>query len=313
MTTLDRRSFIKRSALLTAAVATAARVLPTSADGSPAAASRPVTEHPFFADVRNMPEVIAHRGGNGQWPGETMRAFREAAKLKVDVLEMDVFLSADGELMLMHDHEVEVTTEGEGKINKLHSDHLQRLNAGHKWSPDGESRPFKDVDVSSSKFSDLRVPRLEEVFTEFPTARMVVEMKKANKSPAVALSAMIRKYDMKNRVLVASFVGNFMTEFRRLSPEVATSFSLSKRDVKNLISGKKISDDDSTDPRAIQLPYRLITEEVVRRAHDRNIKVHAWTVNELDKMYLMWNRGVDGIITDYPGPLLVLLGRSRSA
>lgn len=311
MTTFDRRSFIKRSALLTATAAAAARLIHTPALGSPAVASRRAVEHPFFTGVLNTPEVIAHRGGNGQWPGETMRALREASKLKADVLEMDVFLSANGELVLMHDHKVEVTTEGEGKINKLHSDHLQRLNAGYKWSPDGARRPFKNVDVSSPKFHDLKVPRLEEVFDEFPNTRMVIEMKKADNSPAAALSAMIRKHRMTNRVLVASFVGNFMTEFRRLSPEVATSFSLSKGDLKRLISGKRISDDDPADPRAIQLPYRLVTEEIVRRAHERNIKVHAWTVNELDKMYLMWNRGVDGIITDYPGPLLALLGRVR--
>jgi glycerophosphoryl diester phosphodiesterase len=311
MGTYDRRTFIKRSAMVAATVA-AVRVLPESVSASPPPNWQDAS-HPFFTNVRHTPEVIAHRGGNGQWPGETMRALREAAKLKVDVLEMDVFISSDGELVLMHDHEVEVTTEGEGEINELHSDHLLCLNAGHKWSPDGERRPFKDVDVTSPKFMDLKVPRLEEVFDEFPHARMVIEMKKADKSPAAALSAMVKRRGMTNRVLVASFVGKFMTEFRRLSPEVATSFSLSKGDVKRLISGKKISDDDPTDPRAIQLPYKLITTDVVRRAHDRNIKVHAWTVNDLDKMYLMWNRGVDGIITDYPGPLLALLGRAPPA
>lgn len=298
--------------MLTASVA-AARVLPAAATANAMIANWQGASHPYFANVRNMPEVIAHRGGNGQWPGETMRALREAAKLKVDVLEMDVFLSANGELMLMHDHKVEVTTDGEGKVNKLHSDQLQRLNAGHKWSPDGTSRPFKGVDVASPKFHDLKVPRLEEVLKEFHGARMVIEMKKADKSPAATLGAMIRRHGMTNKVLVASFVGNFMTEFRRLYPEVATSFSLSKGDVKRLISGKKISDADTSDPRAIQLPYQLVTENVVRRAHERNIRVHAWTVNKLDDMYMMWNRGVDGIITDYPGPLLALLGRARSA
>jgi glycerophosphoryl diester phosphodiesterase len=78
-----------------------------------------------------------------------------------------------------------------------------------------------------------------------------------------------------------------------------------------LISGKKFSNDVGQ-PQAIQLPYQVITEQVVRRAHQRNIKVHAWTVNDLDKMYLMKNLGVDGIITDYPGPLLALLGRAAS-
>lgn len=304
----DRRTFIKRSAMLAAAAASA-QVSPALATECPPGSKGRAPCQAFFAGAGTNPEVIAHRGGDGQWPGETMRALRAAAKLGVDVLEMDVFLSCDGELMLMHDHEVEKTTEGRGLVNELDSKYLQELNAGHKWSPDGKYRPFECKSVLTPEYRDLRVPRLAEVFDEFPDIRMVIEMKKADRSLAAALSKMIRERGAAGRVLVASFAGKFMDEFRRLSPEVATSFSLSKGDLGRLLSGRKLADGDTADPRAIQLPYKLITEEVVRRAHDRNIKVHAWTVNELDKMYLMKNRGVDGIITDYPGPLLALLGR----
>lgn len=309
----DRRTFIKHSTML-AATAAAVRILPPSVSGSLLAPAFDwqSTPHPFFASSTNKPEVIAHRGGNGQWPGETLRAFREAAKLKPDILELDVFISLDGELIVMHDHEVNKTTEGAGEINKLQSTYLQSLNAGHKWSPDGKNFPFKNKSVLDPQCKDLRVPRLREVFEEFRGARMIIEMKKADRSPAQALSKMISEFEMKNNVLVASFVGKFMEEFRQLQPTVATSFSLSKSDLGKLISGKKLSKNDPADPRAIQLPYKLITAEIVRRARERNIKVHAWTVNDLDKMYLMWNLGVDGIITDYPGPLLALLGRTTA-
>jgi glycerophosphoryl diester phosphodiesterase len=308
----DRRSFIRCAAMLAAATA-ATRVSPASAAECPPGAKGRVPCQAFFAGAGTSPEVIAHRGGDGQWPGETMRALREAAKLGVDVLEMDVFLSCDGELMLMHDHEVEKTTDGRGLVNELDSKYLQSLNAGHKWSPDGKSRPFEGKSVLTPEYHDLKVPRLAEVLDEFPRSRMVIEMKKADRSPAPALSKMIRERGAAGRVLVASFAGKFMDEFRRLSPEVATSYSLSKGDVERLLSGRKLSDNEPGEPSAIQLPYQLVTEERVRRAHARNIKVHAWTVNDLDKMYLMWNRGVDGIITDYPGPLLALLGRARPA
>jgi len=125
-----------------------------------------------------------------------------------------------------------------------------------------------------------------------------------------ALIHLHRESDFDHRI---AFLLLFMDEFRWLSPEVATSYSLSKGDVERLLSGRRLSDNEPGEPSAIQLPYQLVTEERVRRAHARNIKVHAWTVNDLDKMYLMWNRGVDGIITDYPGPLLALLGRARPA
>jgi glycerophosphoryl diester phosphodiesterase len=296
MGTYNRRTFVKCSAMLVATAAT------------PHADVRQDAAAPCSDAARGRPEVIAHRGGNGQWPGETMRAFREASKLKVDSLEMDVYLSADNELMLMHDPEVQSTTAGRGKVNELRSDYLQTLNAGHKWSPDGECRPFAGKSVLSPEFADLRVPKLKEVFDEFPNARMVIEMKKADRSPAAALSEMISKRGMTERVLVASFVGDFMAEFRRLSPNVATSYSLSAGDLGRLVAGRKFSD-DLADPSAIQLPYQLVTDTVVRSARRRGIKVHAWTVNDLEKMYLMWDRGADGIITDYPGPMLSLLGR----
>ena len=308
----NRRTFLKHSAMF----ATTAATFPAWASGSSSGVKVEETCHAFFNGTGKPPEVIAHRGGNGQWPGETLRAFRESVKLGVDVLEMDVFLSLpsasapDGELILMHDHEVDKTTEGKGVVNELEIAYLERLNAGHKWSPDGKCHPFAGKNVLSPEYGDLKVLRLAEVFTEFPNARMVIEMKKADKSPAAALSKMICKNGAADRVLVASFVGKYMDEFRKLCPQVATSFALSKGDLNRLISGRKFGD-DTADPNAIQLPYQLITEDVVRRAHARNIKVHAWTVNGLDKMYLMLNRGVDGIITDYPGPLLALLNRKN--
>lgn len=310
MSQYNRRSFVKRSAAV-AATAAAASVFPAHAFASPAAAHTQSTPHPFFANARHSPEVIAHRGGDGQWPGETMRALRGAAKAGADVLEMDVFLSLDNKLVLMHDHEVEKTTEGTGRVNRLESGYLQTLNAGHKWSPDGKTHPFRDRKVTEPGLQDLRVPLLEEVFREFTDARMVVEMKKADRSPAAALSQMIKRFGMTNKVLVASFEGKYMEDFRALSPEVATSFSLSGGDLGRLISGRSLSGDGRADPTAIQLPHQLVTDAIVRRAHERNIKVHAWTVNDLDKMYLMKNRRVDGIITDYPGPLLAVLERAR--
>ena len=311
METYGRRTFIKRSAVLAGAFAASGLSGPSVA-ARVLAANQQNRCHAFFSNAGSLPEVIAHRGGNGQWPGETMRALRESAKMGVDVLEMDVFLSSNGELVLMHDEKVDKTTEGKGFVNNLHSEDLQKLNAGHKWSPDGKCRPFEGKSVLDPQYSDLKVPLLSEVFREFKSERMIIEMKKADRSPAAALSEMIKECDMTDKVLVASFAGKFMNEFRRLSPEVATSFSLSGSDFLRLLSGKKYSDYDLGVPSAIELPFKAVSEDIVQRAHSRNIKVHAWTVNKLERMFLMWNLGVDGIITDYPGPLMSLLKSANS-
>ena len=72
--------------------------------------SRPATEQPYYSDNLNYPLVIAHQGGDGLWPGDTMFAFQNAADLGVDVLEMDVHITKDNVLVLMHDETVHRTT-----------------------------------------------------------------------------------------------------------------------------------------------------------------------------------------------------------
>jgi glycerophosphoryl diester phosphodiesterase len=88
---------------------------------------------PFFSLAKNHPEVIAHRGGNGQWPGETMAAYKGAMDLGVDVMEMDIYLTKDPHLVLMHDKNVETTTEGTGVVNEFTLGDIQRLNAAYDW------------------------------------------------------------------------------------------------------------------------------------------------------------------------------------
>jgi glycerophosphoryl diester phosphodiesterase len=310
MSTYDRRTFLGRSALLAAAAATGSR-LSGAATPSSAAHAPQAAEHPFFAHAGKSPEVIAHRGGNGQWPGETMYAFRNAAAAGSDVLEMDVYLSSDGKLVLMHNDRAEVTTEGSGYVNDLSSAFMQTLNAGHKWSGDGgKSHPYEDKRlVVPDILRDLRVPLLKDVFETFPDKRMNIEMKRARVSPVPALCSLIREHGVADKVLVASFDGGLMREFRRLCPEVATSASLTLEDVGRFLAGRGLLADGTPAPLAIQVPHRLVNDGLVRRARQRNLKVHAWTVNDLVDMSLMKTLRVDGIITDFPGPLLALLER----
>lgn len=310
MTTYDRRTFIGRAATLAAAAAAGSRL--TAAAPPPASNALQAAERPFFAGAGRSPKVIAHRGGDGQWPGETMFAYKNAVAAGADVLEMDVYVTADGELVLMHNDRIEGTTEGSGYVNDLRSDYLQSLNAGHRWSNDrGRSHPYQDKrGVAADTLRALRVPLLKDVFAAFPDRRMNIEMKRARVSPAPTLCSLIRERGMADKVLVASFDGKLMREFRRLCPEVATSASLTREDLVRFMLGREISDDGSPAPAAIQLPHDVITEGVVNRAHRQNLKVHAWTVNDLVGMSEMKALRVDGIITNYPGPLLALLARA---
>src|SRR5918997_436516 len=96
-----------------------------------------VPEHKFFQGDAGRVLVIAHRGGAGLWPENTLYAFGRASALGADVIETDVRLTADGALVLVHDESVARTTDGAGRVRDLALAELKRLDAGHRFSTDG--------------------------------------------------------------------------------------------------------------------------------------------------------------------------------
>jgi glycerophosphoryl diester phosphodiesterase len=122
----------------------------------------------FFAPAKEV-DVIAHRGGNGQWPGETIYAFDRALQGGADVIEMDVWGTADNPpvLVLMHSSDVGKTTDGTKKLPFCKFADLENLNAAYRWSPDGgETFPFANTQPV------LRVEKLEDVLKKFKDHRM---------------------------------------------------------------------------------------------------------------------------------------------
>lgn len=298
---------------------------------SQAEPERPVP--PFFRNATNRPEVIAHRGGAGQWPGETVFACERALEAGADVLEVDVHATRDGHLVLMHDKTLDRTTNGSGRIKELDWDYVKTLDAGFRWTADGHSFPFRTPQGAEVP-EELRVPRLDDVLRRFkdrrPPVRLVVEIKQTSPSIAAPLNALIREHGMADRVLVASGRGSALREFRALQPKnvedaiptSASVFELLKFRVANHILGLKSRDLgyealelsstafvlDSLLP-LIRLPF--ITRRYLQTAHGEpfRLPVHAWTVNHPAEMERLIHLRVDGIITDYPSALLSLLGR----
>lgn len=269
--------------------------------------ARPTPEHRFFAQFRRHPLVMAHRGGRGLWPENTMFAFQQAVDLGVDVLEMDVHSTADGVLVVLHDSTVDRTTDGSGPVQELTLAELQKLDAGYNWSADdGQTRPYRG--------QGIQVPALEEVFAAFPAMAMNIEIKQEAPSIAAPLCQMIRNHNLQDRVLIASFSQPTIKEFRKECPEVATSAG--QNEVIALFALAKVYLEGAYSPatESVQVPeYRsglhVITPRFVSAAHNRNLQVHAWTINEADDMRRMLDLGIDGLITDYPDRLLELVGR----
>ena len=269
--------------------------------------SKSAPVHPYYAADLNYPLVIAHQGGDGIWPGDTMFAFQNAANLGVDVLEMDVHITKDNVLVLMHDETVDRTTNGTGEIESMTLAQIKQLDAGHDWTPDeGATFPFRGQGVS--------VPTMEEVFTSFPEMRMTIEIKKTTTSMAKPFCELIREYNMQDKVLIASFHDERLKEFREECPEVATSSAKNETTAFVLLTKPFLGSFYSPKFFSLQVPEEtggitVMTPAFVNAAHERNLAVEPWTINDKETMQKLIQWGVDGIITDRPDLMLEILGR----
>jgi glycerophosphoryl diester phosphodiesterase len=267
--------------------------------------SKPVTDHPYYAADLRKPAVIAHQGGDGVWPGDTMFAFQNALDLGVDVLEMDLHITKDNALVLIHDETVDRTTDGTGEIESMTIDELKELDAGYDWSSDeGTTFPFRGQGIT--------IPTLEEVFTAFPEMHMTIEIKKSNNSMIKPFCEMIQEYKMEAKVIVASFYDDKMKEFRKECPDVATSSAKNETTVFVLLSKVFISGFYSPTFYSLQVPEEssgitVMTEAFIRAAHERNLAVEPWTINEEETMRKFIEWGVDGIMTDRPDIMVEIL------
>ena len=122
----------------------------------------------FFSGSRHNVDVIAHRGGDGEWPGETLFAFANAKKRGVDVLEMDIRVTRDEQLVMMHNPTVRATTKGWLPVRCYTLAEIKKLNAGYDWREEGTGvLKYRD-----SQDPDLRVPSFEQVLERFNDMRM---------------------------------------------------------------------------------------------------------------------------------------------
>ncbi|MFN8403456.1 MAG: glycerophosphodiester phosphodiesterase [Anaerolineales bacterium] len=254
--------------------------------------------------------VIAHQGGDGVWPGDTMFAFENAVRIGADVLEMDAHITKDGQIVLMHDEEVDRTTDGAGLIEDKTLDELKQLDAAYDWSiDDDQTYPYRG--------QGIQVPTLDEVFEKFPQMRYVIEIKLTKNPIEKPLCDLIRQHNMQDKVIIGSFHDEAMRSFRATCPEVATSAA--SDEVRNYVLLGKVFLWGFYAPhfQTIQPPWnpddslgiQIMTERFVRESHAKNIRVEPWTVNDpaLMKQYIEW--GVDGIITDRPDLLVEALGK----
>ncbi|MBT2394595.1 glycerophosphodiester phosphodiesterase family protein [Streptomyces sp. ISL-100] len=213
--------------------------------------------------------TIGHRGVMGVEPESTLRSFVRAEQAGMDAIELDLHLSKDGALVVMHDAEVDRTTDGRGAIADLTLAELRGLDAGQ-----GE-----------------RVPLFEEVLDAVKSP-LQAEIKDA--AAARALAAVMHRRDLTGRVEVSSFHDEAVAEISSLVPGVRT-----------VLIASRYGNDVVDRARAVGAPtlalnIRRLTLETVERAHAAGLRVIGWVVNTQDHLRLVRALELDGATTDYP-------------
>ncbi len=239
-------------------------------------------------------ERIAHGGGLGRAPANTIAALEQAMLDGADVLEVDAQLTADGVLVLMHDDTVDRTTNGTGRVAELTLSELQALNAAFGYEGEPADR-FADAGVT--------VPTLAESFAAFPDVRWIVEIKPDTEEAAREMCNTIREAGMETRALVGSFHDSAMAHFRDFCPEVATGMASDEALSFYVMARLGLAKFHPTRAVAMQVPPRasgldVVHPRLIEAAHARGIAVQVWTINDPTEMDALIARGVDGIITD---------------
>ncbi|MFC4049705.1 glycerophosphodiester phosphodiesterase [Actinomadura syzygii] len=234
------------------------------------------------------PIPFAHRGGAGGRPENSMAAFQRAVDLGYRYLETDAHATADGVVVAFHDRTLDRVTDRRGVIAEL---------------------PYAEVAKARIGGSEP-IPRLEELLSSFPDARVNIDLKDA---PVIGpLSAALHRAKAWDRVCLTSFSTRRLAQMRARLPlftdrDVCTA--LGPRGVMALRAksyggpAAKLIRLAATGVACAQVPYGLgplpfVTEAFVARAHELGLQVHAWTVNEPADMRRLLDLGVDGIMTD---------------
>ncbi|MGW2781319.1 glycerophosphodiester phosphodiesterase [Streptomyces populi] len=213
--------------------------------------------------------TIGHRGVMGVEPENTLRSFIAAQNAGLDLIELDLHLSKDGALVVMHDAEVDRTTDGTGPIADKTLAELRALDAGR-----GE-----------------RVPVFEEVLEAVRTP-LQAEIKDV--AAARALAEVMHRKDLVGRVEVSSFHDEAIAETARLVPGVRTALIASRYGTD--VVERAVEAGAAT----VCLNIRRLSLEVVEEAREAGLRIIGWVVNTQDQLRLVRALELDGATTDYP-------------
>jgi len=230
--------------------------------------------------------IIGHKGASAIAPENTLKAFKKAIELKADMVEFDIHKTKDGEIVIIHDSDTLSTTGIQGLIKDMIMEEIKKLDAG-----EGE-----------------KIPTLLELIK---VAKEKVGLQIEIKSSGLLgkLIKLLKEENLVNTSIVSSFAFGELVKLKNLEPKMKLGLLLPTELVRVRQIKRNILRAADKKFYAIHPHYNITDKKIVDFAHDNDLNVNVWTVNDKDNMERLIEIGVDGIITDDISMANELLGR----
>lgn len=232
----------------------------------------------------NKTMVLAHRGASGYAPENTLVAFEKAIQMGADGIELDVQMTKDGQLVIIHDETVDRVSDGTGWVKDYTYEELSKLN----------------VNKILPEYGRVKIPTLEEVYLLLKDTELIVNVELKNgiifyDKLEEKVMELTRRLGFEDRIIYSSFNHYSILKLKELDPTVKTGF-LYEDGYLNMPEYAKKYQVEALHPALYNLQY----PDFIKDCKARGIDIRVWTVNETEYMEMLCENGIEAMITNYP-------------
>lgn len=232
-----------------------------------------------------MTKNYAHRGFSGEYPENTMLAFRKAIEAGADGIELDVHFTKDKELVIIHDETIDRTTDGTGEVESFTYEELSKFNAYGRFE---------------GQFDFQKIPTLREYFELVkPVEGFItnIELKTGiNEYPGIeeAVLKLIDEFSLRDRIIISSFNHFSVMRFKAIAPDMQCGFLEESRIIDFGAYAKKYNVE------FVHPLYKCLTEDVFEEIYSNGIGINTWTVNDEESVRFLVKNNVNAVIGNFP-------------
>lgn len=232
--------------------------------------------------------IIGHRGARREAPENTLAGFRHLRALGIDHVELDVRLSRDNQLVVLHDTTVNRTTNGKGAVRDLTAAELSTLNAAANFNGWTEPTPIPLLRDVLAEWNDLKSIQLEVKTTTIADLHII----------AAGLARLIDELDLIDVATVTSMDTQMLAIMHQKAPDVRRGY-VAERFTRAPLAMCHLYQCD-----LLAINYHRANPQLINNAHNQGLEVSVWTVNDLNVARRLYDWGADSIITDVPSLML---------